>query len=83
MFKILAAVTEHSTITDRPVSSYLRLIGKRKRAYSKVKTTNNDSDWLKFRILRNMVTKLFKESKFAHHNRQVENLRNNSKHQKQ
>ena len=64
-------------------SEIKRLIRKRKRAYRKVKRTNKDSDWLKFRTLRNMVTKLIKESKLAHQNRQVENLKNNSKHPKQ
>ena len=64
-------------------SQIKQMIRKRKRAYRRAKSRNNDTDWSKFRKIRNEVTKLIKETKLSYQNRQIQKLKLNSKCTKQ
>ena len=52
-----------------------RHIRKRKRAYRKAKTTGYDSDWIKFRKLRNNVVSLIRNNKRSFYDKIAEKLR--------
>ena len=64
----------HKVITVRPSeppwlnSIIKRKIRSRKRHYRKAKRTNNQSDWRRFRTIRNEVTSLIRSSKKAYYN---------------
>ena len=52
-----------------------RHIRRRKRAYRKAKTTGYDSDWIKFKKLRNNVVSLIRNSKRSFYDKIAEKLR--------